>query len=296
MNRRVAIFAAALAVWSVPATRSQTQPPGAAYRAVVDQYCVSCHNQRAKIAGLALDSFDVTNPSADAEVWEKVVRKVRVGMMPPQGSPQPEDTTRRGFVSYLETELDRAAAAHPNPGSPLAHRLNRAEYANAIRDLLAVEVDGAMLLPPDTQAHGFDTNADALSMEPALLDRYLTPCTNSAPCCSTCCGDMPRSAAIRRTAASTPRLGSAGTEGTFATQVAPVASASTRSVNVPPTSTPMRQGACGCRVAVVSVAIASQSPYVHAVLHIAAGDIHRPLERLAFEASDHKTSALSRGK
>jgi hydrogenase-4 component E len=110
-----------------------------------------------------------------AEAWEKVVVKLRSRSMPPPGLRRPENGAYDTVASWLEQELDRAAAARPNPGRPAdLHRLNRAEYANAIRDLLSIEIDPAAMLPPDTQAHGFDTNADALSMEPALLDRYLT--------------------------------------------------------------------------------------------------------------------------
>ncbi len=141
--------------------------------AVVTKYCVTCHNDRAKSGGLSLQTTDIANPSAAADTWERVVRKVRVGMMPPQGSPQPDQAARASLVSYLTTSLDQAAAAHPNPGRPLVHRLNRAEYANAIRDLLALDVDASALLPPDDAAYGFDNIADALGVSPVLLERYL---------------------------------------------------------------------------------------------------------------------------
>ena len=132
------------------------------YKAVVAQYCTSCHNERTKTGGLALDKLDFGNLGANAEIWEKAVRKVRVGMMPPQGASQPDDQTRRGLVSWLTTELDHAASANPNPGRPLLHRLNRVEYGNAIRDLLGLEVDPAALLPPDDAAYGFDNVGDVL--------------------------------------------------------------------------------------------------------------------------------------
>jgi len=141
--------------------------------AVVTKYCVTCHNDRAKSGGLSLQTTDIANPSAAADTWERVVRKVRVGMMPPRGSPQPDQAARASLVSYLTTSLDQAAAAHPNPGRPLVHRLNRAEYANAIRDLLALDVDASALLPPDDAAYGFDNIADALGVSPVLLERYL---------------------------------------------------------------------------------------------------------------------------
>jgi hypothetical protein len=144
------------------------------YRAVLDKYCVTCHNERAKTAGLALDKMDLARIPENAEIWEKVIRKVRVGMMPPQDVPHPDEATRHALVSWLQTALDRAAVARPNPGRPLAHRLNRAEYANAIWDLLALEVDPTSLLPPDDSAYGFDNIADVLGASPVLLERYLS--------------------------------------------------------------------------------------------------------------------------
>jgi len=142
-------------------------------RAILNQYCVGCHNERAKTAGLMLDKIDVNDIPAGAETWEKVIRKVQVGMMPPQGMPRPDETTQRALVSWLEAALDRSAAATPDPGRPLVHRLNRAEYANAIRDLLDLEIDAPSLLPTDVSAYGFDNNADALGVSPLLLERYV---------------------------------------------------------------------------------------------------------------------------
>jgi hypothetical protein len=152
--------------------------PGAEESAAIRKYCVTCHNERSKTAGLTLDTLDPGRlghgaPGPEREIWEKAVRKLRVGMMPPQGSPQPDAGTRSSLVLSLTTALDRAAAAEPNPGRPLLHRLNRAEYANAIRDLLALEVDPATLLPPDDSAYGFDNIGDVLGMSPVLLERYM---------------------------------------------------------------------------------------------------------------------------
>ena len=135
-------------------------------RALVDKYCVTCHNQRAKTGGLALDTIDLGHPAEGAEVWEKVIRKVRGGLMPPVGMPRPEKTALAGFASYLETAIDNGAAAHPKPGRPVLHRLNRSEYGNAIRDLLALDVDVTSLLPPDDEAYGFDNIADVLGVSP----------------------------------------------------------------------------------------------------------------------------------
>ena len=146
----------------------------AADRAVVDKYCVTCHNQRLKTSGLALDAAELNDIAAHADVWEKVIRKVEAGMMPPAGVPRPDEATRRALISRLEGVLDRAARSRPNPGRPLVHRLNRAEYANAIRDLLAVDLDVSSLLPPDDSSAGFDNNADVLGLSPVLLESYLT--------------------------------------------------------------------------------------------------------------------------
>ena len=144
------------------------------YRTVLDQNCVTCHNARLKTGGLSLDTLDLARVPADAEVWEKVVRKVRAGVMPPQGAkPLPADTAH-GLVSWLETTLDKAAVASPSPGRPVLHRLNRTEYRNAIRDLLALDVDSASLLPPDDSAYGFDNVSDVLGVSPSLQERYLT--------------------------------------------------------------------------------------------------------------------------
>src|SRR5262249_45698576 len=132
-----------------------------------------CHNQRLKTAGLVLDQLDVNDVGAASESWEKVVSKTRGGLMPPAGRPRPDAETFNRFVTTLESELDRAAAARPNPGRVPIHRLNRAEYMNAIRDLLAVDIDAQSLLPADDSSHGFDNSAGALALSPALLERYL---------------------------------------------------------------------------------------------------------------------------
>ena len=120
-------------------------PPGSSHRRVIDRYCVTCHNQKLKTAGLMLDEADVANPGGGAEVWEKVVRKLRTGTMPPPNMPQPPIEDRRALLSWLETSLDQAAAAKPNPGrTETLRRLNRTEYQNAIRDLLALDIDAAV--------------------------------------------------------------------------------------------------------------------------------------------------------
>jgi hypothetical protein len=138
-------------------------------RALLDQYCVTCHNQKLKTAGLMLDKADPA-----AETWEKVVRKLRAGAMPPAGMPRPDQATMERFVETLETSLDRSAAEKPNPGRTPVHRLNRAEYANAIRDLLTIDVDVTGLLPADDESYGFDNIAETMRMSPVLLERYLS--------------------------------------------------------------------------------------------------------------------------
>jgi hypothetical protein len=141
---------------------------------MLDRYCVTCHNQRLVTAGLKLDEADVANPGEGAEIWEKVVRKLRTGMMPPPNMPQPSLEDRRTLLSWLETSLDKAAAAKPNPGrTETLRRLNRTEYQNAIRDLLSVDIDAASLLPTDESGHGFD-NVTVGDLPPALLDRYIS--------------------------------------------------------------------------------------------------------------------------
>ncbi len=155
-----------------PAATSATAATPA--RELVGTYCVTCHNERVKTANLALDKADTEQVFNSGETWEKVVVKLRSRSMPPPGARRPDNATYDRVATWLESELDRAAAAHVNPGrSAELHRLNRTEYANAVRDLLGVEIDPKAMLPPDEQAYGFDTNADALSMQPALLDRYL---------------------------------------------------------------------------------------------------------------------------
>ena len=155
------------------APEAQVADPAAANQATVQKYCVTCHNAKLKSGGLALTTLDLTQVAKDADPWEQVIRKVRTGAMPPAGRPRPDKAVAENLVAYLETELDKAALAHPNPGRPALPRLNRAEYRNAIRDLLALEIDAASMLPNDIAGHGFDNNADALTLSPMLTERYL---------------------------------------------------------------------------------------------------------------------------
>ena len=177
-----------------PSPAAVASPPEASpesVRTFLNQYCVACHNERRVAAaggpasaldaqirqtGLALDAADAARPSADAGVWERVIKRLRAGSMPPPGLPRPGAAESRAVVGWLEARIDEAAAANPDPGRTASmHRLNRTEYGNAIRDLLAVDIDAAALLPGDeTSDTGFDNNAEVLSISTAQLDRYLS--------------------------------------------------------------------------------------------------------------------------
>lgn len=183
MQHRWRIFTAAAfltGMTSLQSVRVQAQPPAAepaqaaAHRATVERYCATCHNPRLRTGGLVLETSHLVDPSAHAETWEKVVRKLRAGTMPPQGVPRPAQAATDALATWVETTIDRAALAKPNPGRrPAVHRLNRVEYTNAIRDLLGLEIDGNALLPPDDSGYGFDNIADVLTVSPMLTERYL---------------------------------------------------------------------------------------------------------------------------
>jgi hypothetical protein len=169
----MAVAIAALSVVFLHGQQAEEQ-----HAAVIAKYCVTCHNNRLKTAGLTLEALDLRHPAsaneAGLETWEKVIRKVRVGMMPPQGAPAPSETERAALVAWIGNELDRVEVQHPHPGSVGVHRMNRAEYANAIRDLLDLQIDAAALLPPDDSTFGFDNIADTLGASPALVEQYLS--------------------------------------------------------------------------------------------------------------------------
>src|SRR5690348_15417276 len=148
-------------------------PPLAPQRAVMNQYCVTCHNQKLKTGGLALDQLDLGQIGASPEIGEKIVRKLRAGMMPPQGMPRPSTAAYESLTVAIENELDRAAAARPHLAAPGVHRVNRTEYANAIRDLLALDIDPAAFLPSDDSSYGFDNVASGLGVSPALVEGYV---------------------------------------------------------------------------------------------------------------------------
>ena len=159
---------------ALPAMAQDSSAPSAPYRTLLNRYCVTCHNERLRTAGLTLDTENVAAVTEHAEVWEKVIRKLRAGAMPPEGMPRPEPATYDAFATYLETELDQAAEANPDPGDTGIQRLNRTEYVNAVRDLLAVEIDGNSLLPADDSRFGFDNIGDVLTVSPLLSERYLS--------------------------------------------------------------------------------------------------------------------------
>src|SRR5262249_44800540 len=174
------VIAVLIGVWlalgpgPLSAAQSAGVPAASAMRGVLDRYCVTCHNTRLHVAELKLDQANVDRPTEDPQLWEKVIRKLRTRAMPPAGAQHPDEATYEMLAGTLESELDRAAALRPNPGRPAIHRLNRAEYANAVRDLLSVNVDARALLPPDDSGYGFDNIADVLTVSPTLLDRYMT--------------------------------------------------------------------------------------------------------------------------
>ena len=165
----MALFSVALAQGQVAARPSPAQPE----RALVTRYCVGCHNDSFKSGDLSLVRLNLAHPDQTAELAEKVIHKLRAGMMPPPGLPRPDPAILKAFVTSLETPIDQAAALHPNPGRPALHRLNRTEYANSIRELLDVDVDVTPLLPADDMSHGFDNMADVLTISPALMEGYI---------------------------------------------------------------------------------------------------------------------------
>jgi mono/diheme cytochrome c family protein len=157
-----------------PTAQQGIAPATPPARTLLDTYCVACHNQRTKTAGVAFDTMDLADVSKNADVWEEAVRKLRGGLMPPAGVRRPTQTNVDAFVRSLEQALDQAALTNPNPGRVALHRMNRAEYANAIEDLFGLRVDAAALLPKDDEADGFDNVASVLSVSPSFLEQYIS--------------------------------------------------------------------------------------------------------------------------
>src|ERR1700690_6118 len=149
-----------------------------ANKALIDKYCVSCHNEKLKTGGRSFENLDLANVAVNAETLEKIIRKMHTGSMPPQGMPRPDKATLDGLANSLAVSLDRAAAANPNPGRATLHRLNRTEYANAIKEILGLNIDAAALLPNDDESYGFDNIADVLKTSPILIERYMSASWN----------------------------------------------------------------------------------------------------------------------
>jgi len=173
---RTRLNGCAIAVWAAVAAQGQPAsklPTPASQHAFLNQYCAYCHNDQLKRGNMTLTTLDLEHIGKTAEQAEKVTHMLRVGLMPPPGMPRPNAAAVKAFVASLETTLDQAAAANPNPGRAALHRLNRTEYANSVRDLLGLQVDVSALLPPDDMSHGFDNMADVLTMSPALMEGYI---------------------------------------------------------------------------------------------------------------------------
>ena len=176
-STRLALLAGVLTIGALGAAapaRGSTAMPAVDGRALLQQYCVGCHNDRTRSAGLTLEALDPLDPARDSATFEKVLLKLRAGMMPPEGRPRPDAAALAAFVADVEERIDRAAEAAPRPGRPILHRLNRTEYANAVRELTGVTVDVASLLPPDDMSQGYDNMSDVLTVSPTLIDSYLT--------------------------------------------------------------------------------------------------------------------------
>ncbi len=175
-RRTLASFGLAATLLVAPEAAQQRfgESPATRHRATLDQYCVTCHNDRLKTANLSLERLDLAAAGDHPEVWERVVRKLRAGIMPPPDVRRPSLAEYEALRDYLEAELDRKAVARINPGSVVLHRLNRTEYANVVRDLLDLDVDVTALLPPDDAARGFDNVAGSLTISPTLLEAYAT--------------------------------------------------------------------------------------------------------------------------
>jgi hypothetical protein len=178
-GRNGVVFILILALTSV-ALAAQEGSSETSGNALLKQYCVGCHNSKLNTAGFSLEAADLKNIGGNVEVWEKVLRKLESKQMPPRGLPRPSAAVQEQFTGWLESKLDHAAAAHPNPGSPVVHRLNRSEYSNAVRDLLALDIKPGESLPLDDTGYGFDNIGDVLSLSPVLLERYLSVARNVA--------------------------------------------------------------------------------------------------------------------
>jgi len=176
MKRAVVGACALLLAASTYGTAAQTQSnkmTAESQQILVNRYCVGCHNDKGKSGGFSFTEIDLAHPDRNAEQVEKVIRKLRTGMMPPSGRPRPDFETTQNFAETLEKEIDEIGLAHPNPGRPSLHRLNRTEYSNSIHDLLGLNINAETLLPPDDMSHGFDNMAEVLNISPSLMEGYI---------------------------------------------------------------------------------------------------------------------------
>src|SRR5690349_11880070 len=164
----ILVFCGALAVFAVVATAQNGTNTVDSQRALVNQYCSGCHNDKLKTGGFSFTEVDLEHPEKDAERAEKIIRKVRAGMMPPAGVKRPDAAALKSFAASLETRIDAAAAKETHVTAPELHRVNRTEYRNSVRDLLGMDVDVSSLLPSDPKTGGFDNMSDALTVTPAL--------------------------------------------------------------------------------------------------------------------------------
>ena len=160
-----------LILLAAPMVRAQSSAAG---QTLIKTYCVGCHNTKVSTAGIALDKLDFTDIPGKANLLEKVLRKVSSGQMPPPGMPHPDTATAQGFQKWLESSLDAKRRRIRTRAAPAVHRLNRAEYSNAVRDILALDIDPGSMLPVDDTGYGFDNIGDVLSVSPALLERYIS--------------------------------------------------------------------------------------------------------------------------
>ena len=170
---RFAIFAGIVTLGTAQAQDADALSTPASKQALVSKYCAGCHNEKLRSGGFSWTNIDLAQPEKTPALTEKAIRMLRVGMMPPPGMPRPSASVAKAFAASLETRVDQASAAHPNPGSPDLHRLNRTEYRNAVKDLLNIDVDASSMLPADDMSHGFDNMADVLTVSPALMEGYI---------------------------------------------------------------------------------------------------------------------------
>jgi cytochrome c551/c552 len=168
------VFISGMAVFYSGSSSRAQRANSLAQRALIEENCVACHNQKSNTAGVSLEGLNYNNVGENAALWERVLRKVRTGQMPPPAAPRLEAADVTAFVNWLEGSLDRAARLNPNPGRPAVHRLNRTEYSNAIRDLLVVDINPGAALPVDDSGHGFDNIGEVLTISPTLLEKYIS--------------------------------------------------------------------------------------------------------------------------